>query len=165
MQWAVLLPSPPWGRGALRDRAAPAALLRHQHRVLLSGTRFGAGSALHTKRLSIVFCPFEAFISQLRAALSLRSRAEVERSGTSLDLSERANNNRNKVLRERNGQQNRSQASWRGWLQAQNRRIQSSSNAPFQAANRTLGDEYVGAEIEHGAWWHKLAKLRGHDAG
>jgi hypothetical protein len=51
-----------------------------------------------------------AFISQVRAALSLRSRAEVKRSGTSLDLSERANNNRNKVLRDHKGHQNRSKA-------------------------------------------------------
>jgi hypothetical protein len=38
------------------------------------------------------------------------SRAEVKRSETPLDALALAFNNRNKVLRERNGQQNRSQA-------------------------------------------------------
>jgi hypothetical protein len=92
--------------------------------MITSWTRFGAGPAA---RKALIDCVSVCFGSSRCAALknldhpkqtalcpetmrasSVESRAEVKRSGTSLDATELAPDNRGTVLVDQNGHQNRS---------------------------------------------------------
>ena len=80
-----------------------------------------------------------AFTSESRTAHSLRSRAEAKRPLTSLNEQK---NNRNKVLRDQNGHQNRSKALLVVMVVEAGWRVHPCSDAPFPSTRKSLGNKH-----------------------